>query len=281
MIGRIVAGLSIGGLSVMVPAYQGESAPRHIRGAIVCCYQVSSEECAVSRATDYGLTLKPQLFITIGILIANLINFGTESIENTASWRVPMGIGFLFAIVLGFGILFFPETPRHEYRNGKIDGATTSIAKFNGVSEKHKVVRDQLVEMQEKLQMEIEGGEHPLYEIFTGPRMMYRVIVGMVIQALQQLTGANYYFYYGTTVFSSVGLSNSYVTQIILGRRKPVSIAFIIRLTCLRRRERCDHLPRPILCGEVWTTQVSDDWRRVDVHVLHDFRLSRTVFPQE
>ncbi|KIX94461.1 uncharacterized protein Z520_09847 [Fonsecaea multimorphosa CBS 102226] len=196
MIGRIIAGLAIGGLSVMVPAYQGESSPRHVRGAIVCCYQ---------------------LFITIGILIANLINFGTETINNTASWRIPMGIGFLFAIVLGVGILFFPETPRHDYRNDRIDPATTSIAKFHGVSERHRVVKEQLVEMQEKLQMEIEGGDHPIWEIFTGPRMLYRVILGCIIQALQQLTGANYFFYYGTTVFASVGLSNSYVTQIILG----------------------------------------------------------------
>ncbi|EXJ85317.1 MFS transporter, SP family, sugar:H+ symporter [Capronia epimyces CBS 606.96] len=196
MIGRIIAGFAIGGMSVMVPAYQGESSPRHVRGAIVCCYQ---------------------LFITIGILIANLINFGTERLHSTASWRIPMGIGFLFAIVLGFGILFFPETPRHQYRHGDIDNATTSIAKFNGVSERHKVVKDQLVEMQEKLQVELEGGRHPWYEVFTGPRMLYRTILGMVIQALQQLTGANYFFYYGTTVFASVGLSNSYVTQIILG----------------------------------------------------------------
>lgn len=40
MVGRIIAGLAIGGLSVLVPAYQGESSPRHVRGAIVCCYQV-------------------------------------------------------------------------------------------------------------------------------------------------------------------------------------------------------------------------------------------------
>ena len=129
-----------------------------------------------------------------------------------------MGIGFLFAIALGTGILLFPETPRHDYRNGNIDKATTSIAKFHGVSEKHRVVRDQLVEMQEKLQTEIEGGSHPWYEVFTGPRMLYRVMLGVVIQALQQLTGANYFFYYGTVVFSSVGLSNSFVTQIILGK---------------------------------------------------------------
>ena len=137
------------------------------------------------------LTSGIKLFITIGILIANLINFGTESISNTASWRIPMGIGFLFAITLGVGILFFPETPRHEYRFGKIDSATTSIAKFHGVSERHKVVKDQLVEMQEKLQLELEGGKHPIWEIFTGPRMLYRVMLGCTIQALQQLTGAN------------------------------------------------------------------------------------------
>lgn len=136
-----------------------------------------------------------------------------------------MGIGFLFAIALGFGILFFPETPRHDYRNGKIDQATTSIAKFHGVSERHRVVKDQLVEMQEKMQIELEGGHHPWYEVFTGPQMLRRTLLGMVIQALQQLTGANYFFYYGTVVFSSVGLSNSYVTQIILGESSRSFIA--------------------------------------------------------
>ena len=39
----------------------------------------------------------------------------------------------------------------------------------------------------------------------------------MVLQAGQQLTGANYFFYYGTTIFRSTGLRDSYVTQIILG----------------------------------------------------------------
>jgi len=39
----------------------------------------------------------------------------------------------------------------------------------------------------------------------------------MSLQSLQQLTGANYFFYYGATVFTSVGISDSFVTQIILG----------------------------------------------------------------
>ncbi|KAK4612339.1 High-affinity fructose transporter ght6 [Fulvia fulva] len=196
MLGRIISGFAIGGLSVMVPAYQGESAPTHLRGAIVCCYQ---------------------LFITIGILIAYLINFGTEVIEGSASWRIPVAISYFWAAVLGFGILFFPETPRHEFRHGAVDSAAKSIAAFYGVSPRHKVVKKQLQEMQEKLAIEQEGGEHSFWEVFTGPRMLYRTLLGMSIQALQQMTGANFFFYYGTTIFSSVGLSNPFVTQIILG----------------------------------------------------------------
>lgn len=39
----------------------------------------------------------------------------------------------------------------------------------------------------------------------------------MVLQAGQQLTGANFFFYYGTTIFEATGIDNSYVTSIILG----------------------------------------------------------------
>jgi SP family sugar:H+ symporter-like MFS transporter len=46
-IGRWVAGLGVGALSVLTPMYQSETAPRRIRGALVSCYQ---------------------LFITLGIL---------------------------------------------------------------------------------------------------------------------------------------------------------------------------------------------------------------------
>jgi hypothetical protein len=139
---------------------------------------------------------------------------------------------------LGFGILFFPETPRHDFRFGQVERASKSIAKLYGVSENHSVIQKQLEEMQYKLQMEREGGDHSIWEVFTGPRMRYRTLLGIAIQVLQQMTGANFFFYYGeferlssvalhpnamlmlmlgTTIFTSVGLSNPFVTQIILG----------------------------------------------------------------
>ncbi|KAK6409247.1 hexose transporter hxt5, partial [Oleoguttula sp. CCFEE 5521] len=68
-----------------------------------------------------------------------------------------------------------------------------------------------------KLDEERAGRDTKWWEMFTGPAMLRRVMIGVVLQAGQQLTGANFFFYYGTTIFSQVGLQDSYVTQIILG----------------------------------------------------------------
>lgn len=153
----------------------------------------------------------------MGILFANIVNWGTERIQNTASWRIPMGLGFLWAIVLGVGILFFPETPKHAFRRGRAEEAKKTMTKLLGVSDNHRKVAMELHEMKEALDAEQAGGKHPWWEVFTGPRMAYRTLLGIVLQAFQQLTGANFFFYYGTTIFVATGLNNSFTTQIILG----------------------------------------------------------------
>jgi SP family sugar:H+ symporter-like MFS transporter len=169
-LGRWVAGLGVGGLSVLTPMYQSETAPRYVRGALVSCYQ---------------------LFITLGIFVAYCINFGTEADRSSRAWKIPMGIGFIWSFMMIVGILFMQESPRWEYRQGKIDAARHTIALSYGVTEDHPHVKTEIREIEEKLEAENAGGEHhPWYEIFTGPRMLYRTLLGITLQALQQLTGA-------------------------------------------------------------------------------------------
>ncbi|PGH28023.1 hypothetical protein AJ80_00278 [Polytolypa hystricis UAMH7299] len=196
VVGRWVAGLGVGALSLLVPLYQGESSPRHIRGAMISCYQ---------------------LFITLGIFIANCINFGTEGRNDSGSWRITIGITFLWVMILGFGMAFFPESPRYDYRHGRVDRAKETMMKFYGVPENHRQLHLELEEIRLKYEEDEATKDQPWYEIWYAPRMRYRLILGVLLQALQQLTGANYFFYYGTTVFRGAGIDNSYVTQMILG----------------------------------------------------------------
>lgn len=193
VMGRWVAGLGVGGLSVIVPLYMTETAPVKVRGAVVSCYQ---------------------LFITVGIFTASAINFGTEARPDTGSYRIPMGIGYIWGIILGVGIFFLPESPRHDWNHGRSDVARTTMAKFYGVPENHIVIHNETEEIQRVMEASAGG---KWYEAFTGPRMKYRILLAMALQMLQQLTGANYFFYYGTTIFAGVGLDNSYVTAMILG----------------------------------------------------------------
>jgi SP family sugar:H+ symporter-like MFS transporter len=148
--------------------YQSETAPKQVRGALVSCYQ---------------------LFITLGIFVAYCINFGTEKDQSRRSWRVPMGISFIWPAIMAVGILFLRESPRWDYRRGHIERARTTVAKTYGVSENHRAVEREIREIREKLEAESVGGKKKMFEIFTGPRMLYRVLLGMGLQALQQLTG--------------------------------------------------------------------------------------------
>jgi len=204
--GRFTAGLGIGALSTVVPMYQSESIPKRIRGATVSSYQ---------------------LFITLGIWTAYMVNYGTEKdYSNSAQWRIPNGLSALWAIILGSTILLLPESPRYAYRKGNVEDARKNMARLNGVDPYSPFIDAEIAEIQEKLEAEAAGGDHPWHEIFTGPRMLYRTLLGMVLQAGQQLTGANYFFYYGTTIFAATGLSNSYVTSIILGTVNVVATIF-------------------------------------------------------
>ncbi|KAM7206216.1 putative hexose transporter [Rhypophila sp. PSN 637] len=196
-VGRLVTGFGIGALSVLVPMYQSESSPVILRGVLISCYQ---------------------LFITLGIWLAEMINYGTHNMNGTsASWRIPNAISFAWALILGGGILFLPESPRYAYRKGREDEARQTIARLAGLPLDAPSVNLQINEIREKLEEERAGAEAQWYEIFTGPRMLYRTLLGIVLQSGQQLTGANFFFYYGTTIFRATGLSDSYITQIILG----------------------------------------------------------------
>lgn len=90
VIGRFIAGLGVGALSAIVPLYNGETAPKALRGMLIVLYQVQ---------------------IIMGIFISYVIDLGTHSIKNSASWRIPVGLQMLWGLILLSGIFFLPESP--------------------------------------------------------------------------------------------------------------------------------------------------------------------------
>lgn len=221
MMGRFVAGLGVGNLSVGVPMFQSECCPREIRGAVVASYQ---------------------LMITIGILVANAINYGVRSFEeNDASWRIVIGLGIFFSLPLGIGILFAPESPRWLAGRNRWEDSRIALARLRGLKDdpNNELVSNDFKEMQESIAEQAQAGQGTWLECFTGkpsmiPKIVYRTLLGFAIHFLQQWTGVNYFFYvswpmsrhdlpanvrlqYGATIFQSAGIQDPIMVQLILG----------------------------------------------------------------
>jgi len=92
------------------------------------------------------------------------------------------------------------------------------MLKVYGAPPNHYSVHLELEEIGAKLRAEAvkEGPIREWFHMFYAPKMTYRICLGMLLQMFQQLTGANYFFYYGTVIFKATGINNSFVTQMIL-----------------------------------------------------------------
>lgn len=151
---------------------EAETAPPWIRGALVCTYQ---------------------LFITLGIFLAACFNYGTvtHQRDSSTSWRVVVGLGWLWTLILGFGMLLFRETPRYDYRRGRIEEARKTLMSVYGAPANHYAVHLQMEEIGSKLRAESQLRTSPVQELadmLRAPRMAYRIALGMLLQMFQQLS---------------------------------------------------------------------------------------------
>ncbi|KAI1079856.1 hexose transporter [Whalleya microplaca] len=191
--GRFFAGFGVGLISALIPLYQSETAPKWIRGAIVGAYQFA---------------------ITIGLLLAAIVDYATKDRQDTGSYRIPIAVQFLWAIILIGGMLFLPETPRFLIRKGNHDKAARALSRLRRIAPEHPAILAELAEIRANHEYELSIGKSSYIDCFRGP-MLKRQLTGMGLQALQQLTGINFIFYYGTQYFKNSGIENPFTIQMI------------------------------------------------------------------
>ena len=103
-VGRFIAGLAIGQLSMVVPLYLSELAPPNLRGSLVSLQQLS---------------------ITLGIMVAFWLDYGTQNIGGTGdtqspvAWRLPLALQCFPSIILAIGTFFLPYSPRWLLLKGR------------------------------------------------------------------------------------------------------------------------------------------------------------------
>ncbi|KAI9361962.1 general substrate transporter [Pilaira anomala] len=186
--GRVLAGISVGVTSMVVPLYQSEIAPKEIRGRIVAVQQWS---------------------ITWGIMISFWIQYGCQYLNSTAAFRIPWGIQAVPAVVLCSGMWFFPFSPRWLADKGRMEEALQVLADIHGNGDKnHPRVVQEMEEISATIHFDTQVASHR-YRDLLKPGIPYRVFLGVSLQIWQQLTGMNIIMFYVVFLFQQAGIGSS------------------------------------------------------------------------
>lgn len=180
-------------ISASIPLYQSETAPKWIRGTVVGTYQLA---------------------ITIGLLLASIVGNATKNRQDTGCSRIPIAVQFAWALILFIGMLFLPETPRMYIKRGQLEKAARSLSRLRRLDVDHPALVEELAEIQANHEYELAIGKASYVDCFKGT-LGKRLATGCLLQALQQLTGVNFIFYYGASFFQNSGISNGFTVSLI------------------------------------------------------------------
>lgn len=147
--------------SAQVPVYLSEIAPPSKRGRLVGTQQWA---------------------ITWGIMIMFYICYGCSFIHGTAAFRVPWGLQMIPAIILFFGLLILPESPRWLAKHDRWDEALHVLALTHAKGdEKNKFVEMELREIRDEVEFYRKNADVTWKELFK-PSMLNRVHIGAFTQ---------------------------------------------------------------------------------------------------
>lgn len=175
LVTRVILGIGVGITSALIPAYLHELAPKRMHGAVATMFQ---------------------LMVMIGILLAYILNYTFQGMYN--GWRWMLGFAALPAIILFFGALFLPESPRFLVKIGKTDQAREVLMKTNKGDV--QAVDTALTEIQEVANQE-QGGWKELFGSDVRPAL----VTGLGVAIFQQIIGSNSVIFYAPTIFTKVG----------------------------------------------------------------------------
>ncbi|KAJ5819862.1 Major facilitator superfamily domain general substrate transporter [Penicillium riverlandense] len=242
-VGRAIAGLGIGMLTMVVPLYISEVSIPEIRGGLVVVQQLSiTIGILVSYWIDYGTNYiggsrcAPNVPYTGGTPSARTFNAyhdvppGGCTGQSDASWRLPLAIQIVPAIILGVGMLFFPDTPRWLLMKERDDDSLGALSKLRRQSRDSPLVLNEYLEIKASIMLENTfAKEH--FPNLSGFRLhlaqyvtflttwsrFKRLAIGCCVMFFQQFMGCNAMIYYAPTIFGQLGLDGNTTSLLATG----------------------------------------------------------------
>jgi sugar porter (SP) family MFS transporter len=171
---RFLAGVAVGGVSLLSPMYVAEVSPPMVRGRLGTLYQMS---------------------IIIGVLISFGLNYLLRNM-GADNWRWMFLTGVVPSVVFFLFVVMAPETPRFLAMKGRDHDAFAVLERIGGKGRAHV----QLEEIRASLQ-----GEAQSWRGLLRPGVTRALLVSTVLAILIHVSGINTIIDYAPAIFQSAG----------------------------------------------------------------------------
>jgi sugar porter (SP) family MFS transporter len=186
VVGRVITGIGNGFNTATIPVWQSEMSRAENRGRLV------NLEGSV---------------VAVGTFIAYWLDFGLSYVHTSVQWRFPVAFQIFFALILFFGIIQLPESPRWLIAKDRKQEAMQILAALNGLQPDDDAVHAEAVVVADAVNR-FARSQVGVKELLSGGKTQHfaRMVIGSSTQFFQQFTGCNAAIYYSTVLFESTVL---------------------------------------------------------------------------
>ncbi|GAM83320.1 hypothetical protein ANO11243_013070 [Dothideomycetidae sp. 11243] len=203
--GRVIAGLGVGGVSMITPIYISELAPPAIRGRLVGTYEMGWQ---------------------VGGLVGFWISYGINKhiAPSHKQWVIPFAVQLIPAGLLFFGSLWLHESPRWLFSKNRREQALKNLSWIRQLPTDHIYMVEEVALVDAAISEQESGIGLGFWKPFKAVRqsrsIQWRLLLGTLLFMFQNGSGINAINYYSPTVFKSIGIqgtNNSFLTTGIFG----------------------------------------------------------------
>lgn len=215
---RLLVGINAGVSMNVQPMYFGESAPKHLRGAV-----------AFSSA----------VFTALGILMGQLAGL-TAVLGSEERWHYLLSSNALPGLLQLLLLPCCPESPRFLLIDrGDSDACARALARLRSGST--------AAEMEELLQEQAQAGDaqaKTIWQLFADRSLRRQLCIVMTASSAMMLCGNDSIYFYASYIFQQAGIPSASIQYVTVGTG---ACEFLSAVTCNLLIERVGR--RPLLAG--------------------------------
>lgn len=189
---------------MIIPIYISESSPPAIRGKMIGVFEI---------------------FLQCSQIFGFWVNYGVNihiSPTDDAQWHIPFALQFIPGGLLSICMWFQPESPRWLLNADRVEQARTVLTRLRKLPADHDYLNWEINTILQQIQTERAIGADRSFvakvkEIFSVPASRKRLLLGVALMWIQNLSGINALNYYSPAIFEAIGFTGTDVGLLATG----------------------------------------------------------------